>query len=156
MRKNFLLRKYHYIHSAVEIIFPTLLFVILVTINNSSSNPNQNDNDKDNQVPPGIPSMSLYPIEFCDSLEDILGNEENHAGAENKVLLTREFYYTNVPDNEDASNVAASALAKDIIETVVNTINDVLVPCCRLFLANKNITIHGEGILRELFVYTYS
>ena len=149
IRKNLLLRKYHYLHSAVEIVFPTLLFVILVTINNSGSNGNQQENSENNRIPANIPAMEPYPLEFCSSLKDILGTAENQDGTGNKILLTREIYYTNVNGNEDISKASSSTLVTEIIETVVKTINDVLVPCCTVFLAKENITIHGEGVLSK-------
>ena len=151
MRKNFLLRKYHYIHSAVEIIFPTLLFVILVALNNSIGSENQNEGQAHNQVPVSIPSVAPYPTDFCKSLRDMLRKEEENDDSKHLALPSREIYYTTVPDNKNATQVPPSTLAKHIMETVTRTVNEFLVPCCSLLLSNENFTLHGlhQGILSK-------
>ena len=115
MRKNFLLRKYHYIHSAFEIIIPTLLFAILVVLWNESgagrSNiPRQESYEFPAQTPPSV----SYLDGFCKSWKQ----------------WDMEIGYTNVPDNEDATQVRASNLSKHIMESVTETVNKYLVPCC--------------------------
>ena len=157
MWKNFLLRKRHYIQTALEIILPTLLFLILVTIHNTGD---QDGQQGTNIIPANIPNQTLYPIEFCTSLKDMFEKkeEDNDQDDDNSTqiqLLAREIYYTNVPGDEDISNVQESQLAQDIMESVTSTVNDVIVPCCTLFLnITMGITFVGadKGILRQYFI----
>ena len=41
-------------------------------------------------------------------------------------------YFTNVPGNEDVTNSNGSRLVLDIMNSVQNTVNHFLVPCCSL------------------------
>ena len=147
MWKNFLLRKRHYIQTLIEIILPTLLFLMLVAIHNTGDTPNK-DGQKTRKIPANIPNETMYPIEFCTSLKDMFEDKEEDDGEndnENQVeLLAREIFYTNVPGDEDSSNVQESRLAQQIMESVIRTVNDVMVPCCTLFLEQTlNITLVG-------------
>ena len=88
-------------------------------------------------MPANIPAMEPYTMEYCNSLEKIPGS-------------VREIYYTNVNGNEDISTASSSTLVKEIMETVVKTVNDVLVPCCTVCTGCKdNIVTHGEGGLSK-------
>ena len=154
MWKNFLMRKRHYIQTALEIILPTLLFVILVAIHNTGDSQNQGGQQGTNTVPANIPNQTIYPIEFCTSLKDMFekkeGDNDQDENSNQIELLAREIYYTNVPGDEDISQVQESQLAQQIMESVTSTVNDFIVPCCTLFFSmTLNITLVGadKGIL---------
>ena len=154
--KNFLLRKRHYIQTALEIILPTLLFVILVAIHSTGDAPNSQDGT--NIVPANIPNVSYYPIDYCLSLQDMLEKEKEDEGdaSEHLTVLARQLYYTNVPSGRDKDEVQPSLLAKDIMETVQKTINYFLLPCCSLITQAGNLPIKFKitenGILSKLIV----
>ena len=156
MWKNFLLRKRHYIQTALEIILPTLLFVILVAIHSTGDNQNS-QGETTNVIDANIPNATIYPIEYCASLSDMMESagkdkraqrrEQRQANRPNRLkgkdddddddsleftVLAREIYFTNVPGDEDINNVNASRLVKDIMETVQKTVNNFLVPCCTM------------------------
>ena len=128
--KNYLLRKRHYIQTALEIILPTLLFVILVAINSTTDAPYSQEGT--NVVPANIPKVSYYPVDYCLSLTDMLEKEtdEDDKTSEHLTVLARQIYYTNVPTGREKENVTPSLLVKDIMETVQKTINYFLIPCC--------------------------
>ena len=155
MWKNLLLRKRHYIQTALEIILPTILFVILVAIHSTGDTPNTQEGT--NVVPANIPKASYYPIDFCLSLSDMLEKELDDEEEDSEILtvLAREIYYTNVPSGQDKGNVPASLLAKDIMETVQKTINYFLVPCCAIVNnatnLNVSLTLTDNGILSKNF-----
>ena len=152
MWKNLLLRKRHYIQTALEIILPTILFVILVAIHSTGDTPNSQEGT--NVVPANIPKTSLYPVDFCLSLTDMLEKEtdEEHKNSGNLSVLAREIYFTNVPSGQDKDKIAPSKLVLDIMETVQKTINYLLVPCCTLINeGDGNITLKltDNGILSK-------
>ena len=154
MWKNLLLRKRHYIQTALEIILPTLLFVILVAIHSTGDTPNTQEGT--NVVPANIPRVSYYPVDYCLSLTDMLEKEtdEDDKTSEHLTVLARQIYYTNVPSGQDKGAIEPSLLAKDIMETVQKTINYFLLPCCTLInqAENTNVTlkITENGILSKI------
>ena len=171
MWKNYLLRKRHYIQTALEIILPTLLFVILVAINSFTDAPYSQEGT--NVVPANIPKVSYYPVDYCLSLTDMLEKEtdglsltdmleketdEDDKTNEHFTVLARQIYYTNVPSGREKENVTPSLLVKDIMETVQKTINYFLLPCCTSILTvinqaentNVSLKITENGILSKI------
>lgn len=152
--KNVLLRKRHYIQTALEIILPTLLFVILVAIHSTGDKQNS-QGETTNVVEANIPKATIYPIEYCASLTDMM---ESAAKSKNRrkgqrtsgkddddplefTLLAREIYFSNVPGDKNVTTVKASRLVWDIMDTVQKTVNNFLVPCCTLVNQIENSTI---------------
>ena len=152
--KNYLLRKRHYIQTALEIILPTLLFVILVAINSTTDAPYSQEGT--NVVPANIPKVSYYPVDYCLSLTDMLEKEtdEDDKTSDHLTVLARQIYYTNVPSGQEKENVIPSLLVKDIMETVQKTINYFLLPCCTLINqaenTNVSLKITENGILSKI------
>ena len=171
MWKNFLLRKRHYIQTALEIILPTLLFVILVAIHSTGDNKNS-QGETTNVIDANIPNAMIYPIEYCTSLSDMMesaGKDKKSQRQEQRrkspitenkdrktsgkyddeddslefTVLAREIYFTNVPGDEDVTKVKESRLVRDIMETVQKTVNNFLVPCCTIVnqLQNSSISL---------------
>ena len=153
MWKNILLRKRHYIQTALEIILPTLLFVILVAIHSTGDNQNSNG-ENTNVIEANIPQPKLYPVDFCTSLTDMLESEkDDDDDSKHLTVLAREIFYTNVPGNEDTNKVNESRLARDIMESVQKTVNYFLLPCCTLISdyleSNVTLDLTENGILSE-------
>ena len=160
--KNFLLRKRHYIQTALEIILPTLLFVILVAIHTSGDTPNSTSVNGTNEVQADIPPPDWYPIDYCESLRDMMesADKNDDNDKQNLTVLAREIYFTNVPENQNVNSVQASRLVRDIMNTVQKTVNYFLVPCCSIlaeFDSKLAIQITEEGILskKNLFLHIY-
>ena len=160
--KNFLLRKRHYIQTAIEIILPTLLFIILVALQVTVDIPNSPSGNGTNEVQADIPPPDWYPIDYCASLTDMMENADKNGDndEQNRTVLAREIYFTNVPENQNVNSVQASRLVRDIMDTVQKTVNYFLVPCCSIFNqfdSKMTIKITEEGILskKNLFLHTY-
>ena len=145
--KNCILRKRHYIQTALEIILPTLLFVILVAIHSTGDSTNSSG-ESTNVIEADIPKVKWYPMEYCSSLLNMLEKEGKGGDDDSQELtvLAREIFFTNVPGNEDVNQVDASRLVFDIMKSVQNTVNYFLVPCCTL---NTNLTLTDTGILSK-------
>ena len=155
MWKNVLLRKRHYIQTALEIILPTLLFVILVAIHSTGDNQNSNG-EKTNVIEAKIPLPKLYPIDYCTSLIEMIESEKDdndNDDSKHFTVLGRQIYYTNVPGDEDKDEVNESSLVQDIMKSVQNTVNYFLLPCCTLISnhlqLNVTLELTENGILGE-------
>ena len=160
--KNFLLRKRHYIQTALEIILPTLLFIILVALQVTVDIPNSPSGNGTNEVQADIPPPHLYPLDYCASLTDMIesADKNDDNDKQNLTVLAREIYFTNVPENQNVNSVQASRLVRDIMNTVQKTVNYFLVPCCSIFGefdSKLAIKITEEGILskKNLFLHIY-
>ena len=157
MWKNFLLRKRHYIQTALEIILPTLLFVILVAIHSTGDTPNSTSGNSTNEVEANIPPAGWYPIDYCASLTDMMESADKSDGdddSRNLTVLARELYFTNVPENQNVNSSKPSRLVKDIMDTVQKTVNYFLVPCCSIINQGNDISLRitENGMLREKII----
>ena len=152
--KNLLLRKRHYIQTALEIILPTLLFIILVALHVTVDIPNSPSGNGTNEVQADIPPPHLYPLDYCASLTDMIesADKNDDNDKQNLTVLAREIYFTNVPENQNVNSVQASRLVRDIMDTVQKTVNYFLVPCCSIlaeFDSTMAIKITEKGILSK-------
>lgn len=138
--KNLLLRKRHYIHTSLEVLLPTLLSVLLVTISTATVKSWDTFGNLTSSVPGFQPPQSFaerpYFFDVCQIFSDLPGINgsvspfDRDDTPEPPVNFT--FYYTNVPlpPGSDRSKVGSpSRLVRDLMQKVEDAVNTLMSLC---------------------------